>query len=207
VPRFSPIRDEVPASVNRYLLPGERQVITIRQHPAVLLGRALLVLAGLAIAGWLSSFISNDNARLVIWILWVILVLWLVAKVWSWAVYYFVLTSKRIMLSQGIILRRVNFIPVDKVTDVEFRQSQTGRLLGYGELEVMTPGQDAALRHIRFLPYPEQMYLEVCGMLFRDTGEPNDTGEPKDTGRRCPECAMEIPAAARLCPYCRTRLV
>ena len=121
-------------------------------------------------------------------------------KVWDWAIHYFVVTSKRTMLVQGVILRRVKFIPLDKVTDVEFRRSQTGRLLGYGELEIRTPAQDAVLRHVRFIPYPEQgIYLEVCGLLFQET--------PQDTGQRCPECAMEIPAAARLCPYCRTKLV
>ena len=187
--RLSPIRNEVPASVNKYLLPRESHVISIRQHPAVLLPRVLLALAGLGLAGLLSSSVSTDNARLVIWILWVILLLWLAAKIFAWALYNFVVTSLRIMLVQGVILRKVNFIPLDKVTDVEFRRSQTGRLLGYGELEVMTPGQDLALRHIRFLPYPEQIYLEVCGLIFQDM-------------ERCPECAMNIPAAARRCPYC-----
>jgi membrane protein YdbS with pleckstrin-like domain len=200
VARLSPIRNEVPASVNKYLLPRESHVISIRQHPAVLLPRVLLVLAGLAIAGLLSSSVNTGNARLVIWILWVILVLWLVAKIFQWALYNFVVTSQRIMLVQGVILRRVNFIPLDKVTDVEFRRSQTGRLLGYGELEVMTPGQDLALRHIRFLAYPEQIYLEVCGLIFRDMER------PQLKRKQCPECAMEIPAAARLCPYCRTQL-
>jgi rubredoxin len=65
---------------------------------------------------------------------------------------------------------------------------------------VMTPGQDSVLRRIRFLPYPEQIYLEVCGLIFQDKNT-----QPEYTGR-CPECAMEIPATARLCPYCRTRL-
>jgi membrane protein YdbS with pleckstrin-like domain/rubredoxin len=199
VARFSPIQDQVPASVNKYLLPGESHVINVRQHPAVMLGRALLVLAGFVIAFWITIQFSHGNtvALWVIWGLWGVGLLWLGAKVWGWAVYYFVITSKRILLAQGVLLRKVNFIPLDKVTDVEFRRSQSGRLLGYGELEVMTPGQDLALRHIRFLPYPEQIYLEVCGMIFRDTDRPPDTG-------RCPECAMEIPAAARLCPYCRT---
>lgn len=198
--RFSSI-DAVPVSVNKYLLPGESHVITAREHPAVLLGRASLLLLGLAIAGWLSSFVGNGTAVLVIWILWVILLGWFGVKVWDWAVHYFIVTSKRIMLVQGVILRRVNFVPLDKVTDVEFRRSQTGRLLGYGEFEIRTPGQDAVLRHVRFIPYPEQIYLEVCGLLF------HETEQPQDTGRRCPECAMKIPAAARLCPYCRTRLV
>ena len=199
--RFSSI-DAVPASVNKYLLPGESHVITVREHPAVLLVRASLVLLGLGIAGWLSSSIGNGTAVLVIWILWVILLGWFGVKVWDWAIHYFVVTSKRIMLVQGVILRRVNFVPLDKVTDVEFRRSQTGRLLGYGELEIRTPGQDTgALQHVRFIPYPEQIYLEVTGLLFQETEQ------PQPMGRRCPECAMEIPAAARLCPYCRTKLV
>jgi len=200
VARISPIRDEVPASVNKYLLPTESQVINVRQHPVVLLRRALLVLAGLPLAGWLTSIVRNGNARLVIWILWVLLLLWLGGKIWSWAVYSLVITSKRILVAQGVILRRVNFIPLDKVTDVEFRRSQAGLLLGYGELEVMTPAGDAVLRNIRFLPYPEQVYLEVCALIFQDKD-----ARPEYSGR-CPECAMEIPEAARLCPYCRTRL-
>ncbi len=184
---------QMPASVNKYLLPGETQVITVRENPAVLLRRALLTLAGLAIAAWLSSSVAHGNnaAILVIWIFWVILLLWLGTRVWEWAVHYFVVTSKRLMLIQGVILRRVNFIPLDKVTDVEFRRSSAGRLLGYGELEVMSPGQDEDMRHIRFIPYPEQIYLEVCGLMFQDT-------------KRCRKCAMSIPTAAELCPYCRT---
>lgn len=184
---------QMPASVNKLLLPGETQVISVREHPAVLLRAALLTLAGLAIAAWLSSSVAhgNNTAILVIWILWVILLVWLGTRVWEWAVHYFVVTSKRLMLAQGVILRRVNFIPLDKVTDVEFRRSWAGRVLGYGELEVMSPGQDEDMRHIRFIPYPEQIYLEVCGLMFQDT-------------KRCRECAMSIPTAAQLCPYCRT---
>lgn len=187
--RRAPVTSEVPPSVTKYLLPRERYVVTVREHPAVLLRRTFVVLLGLAIAGWLSSFVASGIAILAIWLLWVIPVLWLGMKVWDWAIHYFVITSQRLMLLQGVLLRKVNFIPLDKVTDVEFRRSQTGRLLGYGELEIMSPGQDEEMRHIRFVPYPEQVYLEVCGLIFQDM-------------ERCPECAMNIPAAARRCPYC-----
>ena len=188
---------EVPASVNKYLLPGETTVITVRDHPAVLLRGALLTLAGLAIAGWLSSSVAHGNSTAigVIWILWGIFLLWFGTQVWEWAVHYFVITSRRLMLAQGVILRKVNFIPLDKVTDVEFRRSSPGRLLGYGEFEIMSPGQDEDMRHIRFIPYPEQIYLEICGQMFRDKNQ--------DT-KLCRECAMNIPTAARRCPYCTT---
>ncbi len=124
-----------------------------------------------------------------------ILPLWFGTQVWEWAVHYFVITSRRLMLSQGVIIHKVNFIPLDKVTDVEFRRSSPGRLLGYGEFEIMSPGQDEDMRHIRFIPYPEQIYLEICGQMFRDKNQ--------DT-KLCRECAMNIPTAARRCPYCTT---
>jgi uncharacterized membrane protein YdbT with pleckstrin-like domain len=193
VARFIPPSSDVPASINKYLLPRESHVITARQHPAVLLSRLSLVLLGLAVAGLLTGTVAHGKGILVVWILWAMLVLWLGIKIWDWAIHYFVVTSQRLMLAQGVILRKVNFIPLDKVTDVEYRRSSTGRLLGYGELEVYTAGQESALRHIRFVPYPNQVYQEVTGLLFKDTGQ-------------CPECAMNIPGAARRCPYCQTKL-
>jgi membrane protein YdbS with pleckstrin-like domain len=181
--RLSPNTDTVPASVNRYLLPHERQVISVHEHPAVLIGPTFLVLLGLAIAGWLSAVASgNGSAMLVIWICWAILVLWAVVKALDWYVHYFVVTSQRLMLVQGLILRKVNMMPLAKVTDMSFQRSQLGRLLGYGEFIVESAGQDQALSHVRFIPYPEQLYLEVCGLIFKETDKDDGTGTPGPGG-------------------------
>ena len=59
--RLVPNSDTVPASVNRFLLPHERQVITVHQHPAILIKPIFWVLIGLAVAGWLSSSIAHGN--------------------------------------------------------------------------------------------------------------------------------------------------
>src|SRR5580704_14964373 len=84
--RLVPNTDTVPASVNRYLLPHERQVITVHQHPAVLIMPILEVLVGLAIAGWLSNAVAHGNGTviLVIWVIWGIVFLRLVVKVFEW---------------------------------------------------------------------------------------------------------------------------
>ena len=69
--RLAPNTDTVPASVNRYLLPHERQVISVHQHPAVLIGPIFWALLGLGIAGWLTTIVKgNGVALLVIWLLW-----------------------------------------------------------------------------------------------------------------------------------------
>jgi uncharacterized membrane protein YdbT with pleckstrin-like domain len=174
--RLAPNSDTVPASVNRYLLPHERQVITVHHHPAVLIRPVFEVLVGLAIAGWLTTAFAKDNstAVLIIWILWGILFLRLAYKVFDWSETYFVVTSQRFLLATGTLNRKVNMMPLAKVTDMSFQRSTMGRILGYGEFILESAGQDQALNKVDHLPYPEQLYLEVCGLIFKDTSDIGD---------------------------------
>jgi uncharacterized membrane protein YdbT with pleckstrin-like domain len=162
--------ETVPAKVYKHLLPKESQVITVRFHPAVLIGPVAAVLGGLAIAGLLSTTIARGNgtAMLIIWLVWLILVVRLLVKIYEWLDNYFVVTSKRLILATGIFSRTVNMMPLTKVTDMSFKRSAMGQLLGYGEFIVESAGQDQALRRVDHLPYPEQLYLEVCGLIFKD---------------------------------------
>jgi membrane protein YdbS with pleckstrin-like domain len=171
--RLVPSSDSVPSAVNKYLLPHERQVITVRQHPAVLIRPILEVLVGLAVAGFLSDVAAHGNgiAILIIWGLWGILVLRLAGKTYEWSVNYFVVTSQRMLLAKGVITRKVNMMPLVKVTDMSFQRSTLGRILGYGEFILESAGQDQALRIVDHLPYPEQLYLEVCGLIFKGKDE------------------------------------
>jgi uncharacterized membrane protein YdbT with pleckstrin-like domain len=171
--RLVPSSDTVPTSVNKYLLPHERQVITVRQHPAVLIRRTVEALAGLAVAGFLSDRVAHGNnlVILVIWALELVLLVRLMLKIFEWSVNYFVVTSQRMLLASGIITRKVNMMPLAKVTDMSFQRTTLGRLLGYGQFILESAGQDQALRIVDYLPYPEQLYLEVCGLIFKGKDE------------------------------------
>jgi membrane protein YdbS with pleckstrin-like domain len=160
--------DSTPASVNRYLLPHETQVITVRRHPAILLMPVGMVLGGLIIAGLLSNTIANEAgaAANLIWWLWLILLAWFVWKVAEWSVDYFVITNQRMLLTTGLITRKVAMMPLAKVTDMSFERPIQGRMLGYGKFVLESAGQDQALRTVDYLPYPEQLYLETCEMIF-----------------------------------------
>jgi membrane protein YdbS with pleckstrin-like domain len=174
--RLTPNTDRVPDKVNKYLLPHERQVVSVHQHPAVLIRPIFEVLVGLAIAGWLSNSVAhgNNTVILVIWILWALLLLRLLWKVFDWYENYFVITSQRLLLTQGFFTRKVNMMPLAKVTDMSFQRSPMGQLLGYGQFIVESAGQDQALRNVDLLPYPEQLYLEVCGLIFKEQEESLD---------------------------------
>ncbi|MBV9793942.1 MAG: PH domain-containing protein [Actinobacteria bacterium] len=174
--RLVPGTDTVPNAVNKYLLPHEHQVITVRKHPAVLLKPILIVLVGLVIAAVISTTIARHQAGVVgfVWIAWALLLLYLVEKVWEWSQDYFIVTSRRMLLATGVITRKVAMMPLVKVTDMSFQRSTLGRLLGYGEFVLESAGQEQALRVVDHLPYPEQLYLEVCGLIFPGKQEDGD---------------------------------
>jgi membrane protein YdbS with pleckstrin-like domain len=174
--RLAPNTDQVPEKISKFLLPHERQVVTVHQHPVVLILPAFEVLAGLAIAAWLSYAVvhNNDVALLVIWILWGLVLLHLWWKIFDWKENYFIITSQRLLLTEGFFTRKVNMMPLEKVTDMTFERSPLGLLLGYGKFIVESAGQDQALRDIDLLPYPEQLYLEVCGLIFQEQESVDD---------------------------------
>lgn len=157
-----------PAAVSKYLLPREVQVATVRQHPAVLLAAGSQAVAGLLVAGLLSFTLFRHNHLLlaIVWIAWAVLLLRLIWKAINWAVDYFVITSQRLILTSGVLTRKVAMMPMSKVTDMSFQRSFGGRILGYGELIVESAGQNQALDRVTYIPYPEQLYLLVCGILF-----------------------------------------
>jgi membrane protein YdbS with pleckstrin-like domain len=168
-----PAADTVPEIVNRHLLPWERQVITVHRHPAILIGPIFVVLVGLA-AAFASSRASafSSDARLIIWITWGLLFLYLIGKTISWPVDYFVVTPRRMLVVKGFLTRDVAMIPYSGLTGLKLRRSTMGRLIGYGQFILEPAGQDQALRTVSFLPYPEQLYLEVCGLIFPNREEP-----------------------------------
>lgn len=172
-----------PASVTKYLLPREELVANTRRHPAVLIGPSVGALAGLLGAGALTATVFRGYGALItaVWIVFGLLLGRLVWKATNWTVDWFVVTTERILLASGILTRKVNMMPLTKVTDMSFRRTFAGRLLGFGEFIVESAGQDQALRNIDHIPYPEQLYLQVCGMLF-----PSSAAEGEDEGRPVP---------------------
>jgi hypothetical protein len=57
-------------------------------------------------------------------------------------------------------------MPLLRVTDMKYVQSLTGRMFGYGHFELESAGQDQALRNIRNLPNPNELYLRIVEEMY-----------------------------------------
>lgn len=172
IPSVIPSGDTVPASISRYLLPHERQVLTVRQHAAVFLGPLGAAVGGVIAAGILSGVADlSGDALLIMWLIWALLVLYALLKIFRWPITYFVVTPQRLLAVKGVIKRDVAMVPLNQVNDLMLRQTTTGRILGYGQFILDSPSQDPAMWRVNFLPYPEEVYLEVCGLMFPEQGD------------------------------------
>ena len=164
-----------PADVDRYLLPHEQEVITVRKHPAVLLAPVVWAVVGLIAVALLSDTLLRHDSALtwVIWALWGLVFLRFLWAAITWSVDYFVVTSHRFIQTSGLLSRKIAMMPLVKVTDMTFERSALGRMLGYGTFILESAGQDQALSRVDYIPYPEQLYLEVCSLIFpnKDGGD------------------------------------
>lgn len=124
------------------LLWGDEQVV-FHKHPhwkmLVLPVLAFLIVVGLGsyAAGW----VAGQSWRFYGWIALAVLgglsVLWLtVAPLLRWRTTHFVLTTRRVLVREGVLSRSGIDIPISRINSVQFRHSLLDRILGCGTLIV-----------------------------------------------------------------------
>lgn len=174
-----------PREIDEYLLPTERRVIRVRQHWAFLLKDLLLtavcLLACVALERYLPPSPVVDHVTFYVAL---VAVLRFTVLTILWWIERFVITDKRVMLAEGIVVHNLGMMPLGKVTDLTFRRTLAGRMLGYGTLIVESAGQIQALNKIDYLPRPEEVYEALSELVFGDKGRTRATGMLAKTTRR-----------------------
>jgi hypothetical protein len=161
---------ELPAEMYRYLAKTEGSALGGQIHEAVM----IFPLASL-VAGTVAIFTfytrlpdSADGAKTLLGLAEAALVAWVL---WSWLEWnrdLIFVTPYRIIKMHGIVTRKVEMMPIQKVTDMSYIKTPIGMLLGYGTFVVESAGQDQALRVIRFVPDADKTYQYLQDRLFRN---------------------------------------
>jgi uncharacterized membrane protein YdbT with pleckstrin-like domain len=166
-----------PREIDEYLLPTERRVIRVRQHWAVMIKHltetALFLLLVVVAQRFLPSGVILDN---VAFYLGLVAVLRFTVLTVLWWIERIVITDKRVMLAQGIIVHNVGMMPLSKVTDLTFQRTLGGRMFGYGTMIVESAGQIQALNKITYMPRPEEIYEALSELVFGEKGKTRATG-------------------------------
>ncbi|SEO71742.1 PH domain-containing protein [Trujillonella endophytica] len=168
---------------DKYLLPGELPpVVATRRHWAVLIVPALKALPVLVLGGWLLVLDPDNRATSTAGLLVVAAALvFLALRAGEWWMRHFIVTNRRVLLTSGIVVRTVALLPLRRITDLTWKETLFGQVLGYGTFRFESAGQQQALSEITFLPQADVLYRRVSQLLFGTDGA-DGTGDDEDGG-------------------------
>jgi membrane protein YdbS with pleckstrin-like domain len=193
--------------VEKYLLPEEKAVVATRRHWAVLIEPTLKFLPVFLIGAWLlllspANPVSSSAGLVVI----AGALLYYGLRVGEWWMRHFIVSTRRVLLTSGVIVRTVTLLPLRRITDLTWKETLLGQLLGYGTFRFESAGQDQALRRLTFMPNAHELYREVSMLLFSgdyggassgdDEGNAEPSGPPpppSPAGRRDTEPISRVP--------------
>jgi membrane protein YdbS with pleckstrin-like domain len=183
--RVLPLEDEPTTLVSRYLFPTERYRGEWKRHWIHLSGPLSIGVGATLLLGYLAGFLTKQNidglvtAVVLIWLAVIGYVAW---RVFDWYFDRFILTNKRVMVVNGIVTRKVAMMPLLRVTDMKYEQSALGRTLNYGTFVLESAGQDQALREVKHLPNPNELYLRVVEEMYEPQAVEARLGKDGDAG-------------------------
>ena len=184
--RVLPLEDEPSSLVARYLFPTERYRGEWKRHWIHLSTPIIVGIAATFVLGYLSGFLAGRDVGALTTIavlLWFAVMGWVAWRVADWWYDRFILTNKRVMVVNGIITRRVAMMPLVRVTDMKYEQTPTGRALNYGTFVLESAGQEQALREVKNLPNPNELYLRVVEEMYEPQAVEARLGKEADEAK------------------------
>ncbi len=121
------------------LVPGEQIVMHKHPHWKMLVGPVVVLLLVVGSGTFVAALVSAQSwaqwAWLALGVVGIGLVGWLtVTPVLRWRTTHFVVTTRRVLVREGVLARHGIDIPMSRINSVQFRHSVIERLLGCGTL-------------------------------------------------------------------------
>lgn len=153
-----------------YLFPGEVSIASTRLHWIVLWRESAIFAAVLLLAVWVRPA-PDHGVGVAVGLIILGVLAYFAYHVLEWSVTYFEVTDKRLLLRSGLLTRRIDMMPVSKVTDMSYERPFWGRVLGWGTFILESAGQDQALSRIGYLPDSDRLYRETLSVIFGGADE------------------------------------
>ncbi len=157
------------AYIDALLSRGEQVIYIARQHIFVLISNILaeLILIAILVAAGVASNLAFSNSNvmigsfsansLILLICVGISILVLISGTLDymrWISEQYVVTDRRVIQIRGILNKRVIDSSLEKINDVELRQSLIGRMLNFGTIEILTASGDEGANLIERITNP-----------------------------------------------------
>jgi Bacterial PH domain/Short C-terminal domain len=186
---------------DRLLADGERVALRGRQHilATVIEGRvpwALLILSLVLLV--LDLQLEPGGVRDVFGLLGLVLLLvslgWLLYVYLEWYSQDYLVTNRRVLKVEGILGKRSADSSLEKINDAVLQQSLFGRMLGYGDLDIMTAAEESVDRY-RMLSQAQTFKRTMLDEKHRLEQESFQIPAPPLRAAPMPPVAVPAPAA------------
>ncbi|HTP10359.1 MAG TPA: PH domain-containing protein [Anaerolineae bacterium] len=107
--------------------------------------------AGMLGSGWLGDFLRNNRGFALILLL--IPICWFGWEFLQWWAEEYLVTTHRVVQTEGLINKHTKDSALEKINDITLNQSFLGRILGYGDLAIIT-GSDVGTNVLKRLAKP-----------------------------------------------------
>jgi hypothetical protein len=181
---------------------GEQIALRTRQHwfATILDGRYpwALLIAGIVILILSTNFDASPiktGLGYATLALIVVSLLWLLRIYWTWYAQDYIVTNRRVMKVEGIINKHSADSSLEKVNDAVLDQNVIGRMLGYGDLDILTAA-DVAIDKFRMLDKAPNFKRVMVNMKHDLEGEFNHPPPSPPLRAAAPAPAPAAPAAA-----------
>lgn len=161
------------------LVDDEQVVVHAHPHWKMLLLPVLAFLVTIGLAAYLAALARNLTWAPIAWIL--IAAVAVVAEVWltlvplvRWRTTHFVVTTRRVLVREGILSRKGIDIPMTRISSVQFRHTILERILGCGTLVI----ESASDEPLEFDDIPG--VEKVHSVIYAEMSDPRDDNRPWD---------------------------
>ena len=171
---------------SKLLIDGETILLSTRTHAKALILPAVALIVLAAVGGFLTAILGDSSTER-----WVVIGIWVAVGigmlVWSvmpfirWITTEYTITSKRLLLTSGVVSRSGRAIPLYRINDVSFEKGLLDRLLGCGTLIVHDASEMSGMR-LTDVPRIEWVHRQLTDLVFGTHDGADDDGS-QEPGR------------------------
>jgi len=157
----------------RLLNDNEAVVLDLHPHWWVLVGSGLALALSLALAIAVSIVVpgvAHDPVLIASLLLVLVALARFVRHYARWATTNMVLTTQRLILRAGVFAKTGREIPLDRISDLAYRQRLFERLIGAGDLRVESAGERGQ-ETLRMVPNPVRVQQAIYRQMTTAGGD------------------------------------
>ncbi|GAA4712245.1 PH domain-containing protein [Pseudonocardia yuanmonensis] len=152
------------------LVEGERVVLHTRPHWKMLVLPVLVFLVVVAAASFLAALVGAQGWAPVAWVVLAVVAVVLVGRFTvlpfvRWRTTHFVVTTRRVLVREGVLSRSGMDIPMSRINTVQFRHTVAERMLGCGTLVI----ESASDEPLEFTDVPA--VEKVHSLLYQEVAD------------------------------------